>query len=407
MIDFGFSEVAVQQSLLNADVGQLLASLGVVVGAERAVTAAVDVLGTEAVGEALPRLQSKALSGATQTSLKEHPGLLKELQQEVITQCEIEDVSYVQLERANRNTIITIVALVLATYFLFPQLADLPGIIDQVKEANWGWAPLIILTSSATYLAASISLAGAVPNRLATGPLITASVGSSFASKLAPAGLGGMALNVRFLQKQGVDRAVAVSGIGLNTIAGLAGHITLVGIFLVWAGREAFGSFRLPDPKWFLLGGAITAALILLGLAIPATRKQIMTQFIPVIARAFDGASEVMHRPAKVAMLLGGSILVTFTYLTTLYFSIEAFGGGLPFATVGAIFLVGSAVAQAAPTPGGLGAVEAALIGTLVAAGLDNTVAVPAVFLYRLFTFWVPILPGWLSFQWLQRNDYL
>ena len=51
-----------------------------------------------------------------------------------------------------------------------------------------------------------------------------------------------MALNIRFLQKQGVDQPVAVSGIGLNTIAGLVGHITLVGVFLIWAGRDAFGS---------------------------------------------------------------------------------------------------------------------------------------------------------------------
>jgi undecaprenyl-diphosphatase len=100
-------------------------------------------------------------------------------------------------------------------------------------------------------------------------------------------------------------------------------------------------------------------------------------------------------------------MLVTFSYLTTLFFSLEAFGGGLPFATVGAVFLVGSAVAQAAPTPGGLGAMEAALIGGLTAAGVQSEIAVPAVFLYRLFTFWVPILPGWLCFQWLERNDYL
>ena len=84
-------------------------------------------------------------------------------------------------------------------------------------------------------------------------------------------------------------------------------------------------------------------------------------------------------------MLIGGSTVVTLAYLTTLYFSVEAFGGGLPFATVGAVYLVGSAVATAAPTPGGLGAMEAALIGGLVAAGLDNTdrrarrVHVPAV----------------------------
>jgi uncharacterized membrane protein YbhN (UPF0104 family) len=29
------------------------------------------------------------------------------------------------------------------------------------------------------------------------------------------------------------------------------------------------------------------------------------------------------------------------------------------------------------------------------------------VFLYRLVTFWLPVLPGWAAFQWLQRRDYL
>jgi undecaprenyl-diphosphatase len=407
IIDFGFSEVAVPDTILDADVAQMLASLAVAVGADRAVDAAVGVLGPEAVGASLPRLQSKALSGATQESLKQHPGLLKELQSTVVDRCAVDDVDFVELERVSRNMIVTIVVLTLATYFLLPQLADLPGIVDQVREANWAWAPLIILASTMTYFAASISVAGAVPPRLPAGPLFMSSVGSSFASKLAPAGLGGMALNVRFLQKQGIDQAVAVSGVGLNTIAGLVGHISLVVVFLVWAGREAFGSFELPDPKWFLIAVVAAAALILIGFAIPFTRRLFVDKLLPILARSFDGMQAVLRRPGKIAMLIGGSALVTFSYLTTLYFSVEAFGGGLPFATVGAVFLVGSAVAQAAPTPGGLGAMEAALIAGLVSAGLDNTVAVPAVFLYRLFTFWVPILPGWMSFQWLERNDYL
>ncbi len=407
VIDFGFSEVAVPDAVLDADVSQLLASMAVAIGARRAVATAVDVLGTDAVADALPRVQIKALSGATQTSLKHQKGLLRELQHEVQVQCGVDDVSYVELERISRQTVITVGALALATYFLFPQLADLPGIIDQVGEANWGWLPLILLCSALTYIGASISLAGAIPERLPGGPLLAASVGSSFASKLAPAGLGGMALFARFLQKQGVDRAVAVSGVGLNTVAGVVGHVTLIGVFLVWAGREAFGSFSLPDPGWFLLGAGIAVAFVALGFAIPATRRMILDRLIPVLARAFDGISDVLRRPGKVAMLLGGSILITLAYLTTLYFSIAAFGGGLAFATVGAVFLVGSAVAQAAPTPGGLGAMEAALIGGLVAAGLDNTEAVPAVFLYRLVTFWIPILPGWLAFQWLQTRDYL
>ena len=90
-----------------------------------------------------------------------------------------------------------------------------------------------------------------------------------------------------------------------------------------------------------------------------------------------------------------------------LWYSIQAFGGGIGFVSVAAVFLAGSAVAQAAPTPGGIGAAEAVLIAGLTAFGLSSAVAVPAVFLYRITTFWLPILPGWLAFQRLQRDGAL
>jgi undecaprenyl-diphosphatase len=407
IIDFGFSELAVGDEILDADVAQMMASFAVVVGAERAVRTAVGAIGPEAVGRALPRVQMGALSGATQTALKAHKGLLEDVQAQVVEQCNVENVEFTQLQRVSNKMIFTAVMIVLVTYFLLPQFADLPGIVQQVRDANWAWTPLIILGSVMTYVAASISLAGAIPNNLQSGPLFMSSVGSSFASKLAPAGIGGMAMNIRFLQKQGVDEPVAVSGVGLNTIAGFAGHMTMIGIFLVWAGRDAFGSFRLPDPKWFIIAVVVALVVLAIAMAIPASRQIFLEKLRPIIMRAFAGVGEVMRRPSKVVMLIGGSALVTFSYLTTLYFSTQAFGGGLPFATIGAVFLVGSAVASAAPTPGGLGAVEAALIAGLVSAGMDNSIAVPAVFMYRLFTFWAPILPGWLSFRWLQRNEYI
>jgi uncharacterized protein (TIRG00374 family) len=100
-------------------------------------------------------------------------------------------------------------------------------------------------------------------------------------------------------------------------------------------------------------------------------------------------------------------VVVTMFYVGALYFSIQAFGGGMGFAQVGAIYLVGAAVASAAPTPGGLGAVEAAIIAGLVAGGLSNEVAVPSVFMFRLATFWVPVLPGWIAFTYLQRAEYI
>ena len=109
----------------------------------------------------------------------------------------------------------------------------------------------------------------------------------------------------------------------------------------------------------------------------------------------------------NILLLLGGSVVVTSGYLVAMYFAVQAFGGDLSFAQVGAIYLTGSAIASAAPTPGGIGALEAAVIAGLVAAGMPNDIAVPSVFLFRLGTFWLPILPGWGAFRWMQKADYL
>ena len=112
LIDFGFSEVAVADEILDADVAQMLASFAVVVGAERAVRAAVEAIGPDAVGAGAARLQMAALSGATQTALKQHKGLLEDVQAEVIDQCNVEKVEFTQLQRVSRKTIFTAVILV-------------------------------------------------------------------------------------------------------------------------------------------------------------------------------------------------------------------------------------------------------------------------------------------------------
>ena len=97
--------------------------------------------------------------------------------------------------------------------------------------------------------------------------------------------------------------------------------------------------------------------------------------------------------------LFGGSVLVTSSYIACLYVSLWAFGGTAGVAAVAVVYLAGSAVGAAAPTPGGLGAIEAALIAGLNATGVPATTSVSTVLLFRLITFWLPILPGWLAFN--------
>ena len=115
----------------------------------------------------------------------------------------------------------------------------------------------------------------------------------------------------------------------------------------------------------------------------------------------------VAQRPGKLAEGIGGNILLNLAYCGALVASVRAFGGELAWPAIAVVYLAGSAIGSVAPTPGGLGAVEAALAAGLTAAGLDGTTAVSAVLLFRVVTYWLPVAPGWLAFQFLQRRDAL
>jgi uncharacterized membrane protein YbhN (UPF0104 family) len=407
LIDFGFSEVAASPALLDADVAQLLVALALDVGVDPAVDAAIDRLGPEAVAAALPRMQPNSLSGATRDALKHRKDLVPQIRGAVCRRSGAPAPKLADLERIHPKTVLTVALLAVATYLLAPQLGDVGGMVARVRDADWVWLPWILATSALTYAGATLSIVGAVPARLRLLTTFVAQLASSFASKLAPAGLGGMALNVRYLQRSGVDLPVATSGVGLSYAAGSVVHVLLMVVFAVWAGQSAFGSLPLPRPQAVLWGVLAVLALAAAAFVVPAVRELVVAKVVPLLRRSADGVGSAVRRPGKLALLLGGATVITLGYLVCLYLSTRAFGGGLDLATVGAVYLAGAALAAAAPTPGGLGALEAALIAGLVAAGMDHTVAVPAVFLHRLATFWLPILPGWAAFAWLRRSDYV
>ena len=115
----------------------------------------------------------------------------------------------------------------------------------------------------------------------------------------------------------------------------------------------------------------------------------------------------VFRSPGRVAALFGGSTGVSLTYVAAAFCAVEAFGGGLTLPQVGAAYLGAVALAALAPTPGGLGALESAMIAGLTGFGLDGGVAVSATLTFRVATFWLPILPGWVVMRWMERSDEL
>jgi uncharacterized protein (TIRG00374 family) len=139
-------------------------------------------------------------------------------------------------------------------------------------------------------------------------------------------------------------------------------------------------------------------------LAVPAGRRLLRARVAPTFNQVLPQLVEVAQRPKKLAQGLGGALLLSLSYILCLAACVAAFGRSVPIASIGVVYLTGSAIGSLLPTPGGLGAVEAALTAGLTATGMPGAVAVSAVLLFRLLTFWLPVPVGWAAFNYLERR---
>ena len=408
LVDFGFGDVAASDAQLSGDVAELLASTAAAVGADRAVAAAKGAIGAEGLAGGLPRLQPYALSTATRSALKSQKGLLDKLRETAREASGVDKVELEHLQRIKPSTVFSFVMLGAVVYFLYPQLAGAGDVVHRLRTANYWWVSAVVVLSALTYLGAAVSLAGSVPQRIGFRNLFVSQVASSFTNRITPAQAGGYALTVRFLQRQGVDTAVAVTAVGINTIGGMLIHLPLALVFLLWVGTGVEKAFRVPSSfgslAWIALG---VVAVVVAIAVIPKTRRTIWKRLGPALGKAWAGLGSLVAHPSKLLLLLGGSLAVTGGNLLALVASVEAFGGGASFASIGFVYLVGSVIGNAAPTPGGLGATEAVLTAGLSAAGLSSPVALGSVLLFRFATFWLPIPPGYLALRSMRHSQLI
>jgi glycosyltransferase 2 family protein len=262
LTDFSFSDLAATQRPKDLDLAELMASLAVLVGADRAVSSATAVIGVRGVASAAPLLQPLALSAATRHSIARHEGLLAKTRSAASTAGGRADQQLARIQRVRPRTLVTIAALAGAFYFLLPQLAQVGSSWHAIQSAHWAWLPVVILMSALTYLASAASLIGGVPGRVPFWPTVLTQAGSSFVNRVSPANVGGMALNARYLQKSGVDPAAGVAAVGLSALAGAVVHGILLVIFFLWASRSLAHAFKLPPASKLLLILAVVAALV-------------------------------------------------------------------------------------------------------------------------------------------------
>jgi uncharacterized membrane protein YbhN (UPF0104 family) len=255
------------------------------------------------------------------------------------------------------------------------------------------------------YVGATFALLGFVPERVKFLHAIAAQVSLGFVRLVAPATVGITAINVRLLTKAGVGGPLAAASIAASQVGAVSITLPLIAVLGVVSGSGAAAGLR-PSSTALLVAGAVVVAGGLL-ILVPPIRSRARTLWREFAQRGLPRLLDVLSQPRKLAEAIGGILLQTLSLVACFYACVRALGAEPNFAALAVVQMVGNTVGMAVPTPGGLGAVEAALTAGLSTIGVATAVAVPAVLLFRLVSFWAPILPGWIFWTQLQRRNIL
>nr|WP_090345034.1 lysylphosphatidylglycerol synthase transmembrane domain-containing protein [Mycolicibacterium malmesburyense]CRL77037.1 putative integral membrane protein [Mycolicibacterium malmesburyense] len=402
---FDNAEYGATDAQLRSDIAQLLVTTTHLYDAQSAVRAAIDAFGKDTVLAASRRLTMAAMPLRIRSSVTGAKSVVSAARDEVKRQTRVDEIRTETVTRFTRSQVIQLVLLAALVYVAYPFLSSVPTFITELRTANWWWALVGLAASSLTYLGAAAALWACADGLVSLWGLIVMQVANKFAATTTPAGVGGLALSARYLQKGGVSPMRATTAVALQQSVQVITHLGLLIFFSTAAGVSADLSRFVPNVTLLYLIGGLLLGLIGTFLLVPKLRRWLATSVRPRLQEVIGHLIALAREPKRLAVIMAGCAATTLGNAFALWAAIEAFGGDTSFITVTVVTMVGGTLASAAPTPGGIGAVEAALIGGLAAFGMPAAVAVPSVLLYRVLTIWLPVFVGWQVMRWMTRNS--
>jgi uncharacterized membrane protein YbhN (UPF0104 family) len=295
---------------------------------------------------------------------------------------------------------ITLVLLAGAVYVLARNWNTVQRSVQVARGASIGWLALAIACMAGTFLIAGAIYGVLALHRLRYSNTVLVEVAAAFINRLLPSGIGGLGLHGIYLYRQKHTGAEATVVVSVNNLLGMVAHVLLLAIVLACnpslISRFVQGQHHVP---WQL---AVLIVLLVGGvLAVPVVRQRLVTFGRSMLTSVWR------LRPRRVVLALALAALLTATYTLILVCAVHALGLRLSVLQVFIVFSIGMLTATAAPTPGGLVGAEAGLFAGFVAYGVAAAPAGAAVLLYRLASYWLPLVPGLIALLAARKRKLL
>jgi len=402
LLDWASGETISSELSRRVDLAQALALTAMTVGAQRAIDAASRSLTTAQLASIAPMLQRVVLPRQTREVMRRRGAgrqVLQDLRDALVTLTPTADAEPARLRRFSTRTVLMAVVALVAMWTLLAQL-DFQQVSAAVSQASIWWMLIALIFSVATYVGAGLTLAAFSPERLSLWRSTEVHLASAVVTLVAPAGVGGAAINLRFLNRKGVPTAVGVATVALVQVVQLLVTVVLLVTLAAMTGQST--GLTLPS-SWVLVAAGVIVVVAAVILVIPRARTWAWAKIAPTYRQVWPRLVWVMSNPVRLALGIGGALMLSLSYILSFSASLWAFGTTVPFTVLAITYLASNTVGSIVPSPGGIGPVELALTAGLVAAGVPYGVALSTAVVYRLVTFWIPIPVGWLSLQRLQK----
>jgi putative heme transporter len=318
-----------------------------------------------------------------------------------------------------------VVVLLVGIYFLFPKLIGLGDSLSKLGEADPVWVGVAIvfsIASYATYIALFKAVVGGDAVRFTWGETYEINMAGVAATLLFSAGgAGGVALTYWALKKAGMQRREAAR----RMIAFISLHYAFYPIALIVFGLLLRTEVLHGEDsvELTIIPAAIAGLLLVVGVLVtlipgdvegklmPHVRGEHMRSFVEWASRvpetAGDGfrfALSLFTHPRKGGLAVLGAAGFWAFNIGVLWASFHSLGIQVPFAVVVQGFFLGMVANLFPLAPAGVGAVDAGMIGAFVLFGLPEETVFPAILIFRLVSFWMPIPPGVVAFFQLRKT---
>jgi uncharacterized protein (TIRG00374 family) len=323
------------------------------------------------------------------------------------------------------QTALVVLVVLIAIYFLFPKLVGLGDAMSKLGEADAVWIAVAIgfeLAAIGAYVALFKAVVGGEALRLKWAETYEINMAGVAATRIfSAAGAGGIALTYWALRKAGMRRhEVARRMVAFLTLQYVFYPVALIvfGVLLrtgVLPGKHSVELTVVPaGVAGLLLVVGLIVALIppdlssrVVGLARGSRSRAMAERVAKVPATIGEGVRfgfGLLISPSRGGLAVIAAVGYWATNIGILWASFKAFGVHVPLAVVVQGFFLGMVGNLFPLAPGGVGAVDAGMIGAFVLFGLPEETVFPAILVYRFVAFWLPIPPGVVAFLQLRKR---